>query len=184
MRRLSRRLVLPMGKSPRSAACVVCVLVLVVGLAAGESPGGTATVFHIQTATPSQQLAERYVSVTIDASNCQRGFAPLNEPSVSYKAQVLGKALSPAVLRIGGTSGDALTCACPVCGRVCVWPCVCVAVCVCVCVWAHVSPGRRLLNTIPEPEPDWTLLGFVIGLLGVAVIGVVLANRLSNRRVD
>ena len=135
MRRLSRRLVLPMGKSPRSAACVVCVLVLVVGLAAGESPGGTATVFHIQTATPSQQLAERYVSVTIDASNCQRGFAPLNEPSVSYKAQVLGKALSPAMLRIGGTSGDALTCACPVCGRVCVWPCVCVAVCVCVCVY-------------------------------------------------
>ena len=61
---------------------------------------------------------------------------------------------------------------------------VCVCVCACVCVWAYVSPGRRLLNTIPEPEPDWTLLGFVIGLLGVAVIGVVLANRLSNRRVD
>ena len=127
VRRLLRRLVLPMGKWPRNAACVACVLVLVVGLAAGESPGGTATVFHIQTATPSQQLAERYVSVTIDASNCQRGFAPLNEPSVSYKAQVLGKALSPAMLRIGGTSGDALTCACPVYGR------VCVAVCVCVC---------------------------------------------------
>ena len=137
VRRLSRRLVLPMGKWPRNAACVACVLVLVVGLAAGESPGGTATVFHIQTATPSQQLAERYVSVTIDASNCQRGFAPLNEPSVSYKAQVLGKALSPAMLRIGGTSGDALTCACPVCGRVC----VCSRVAVCGHVYGAVCVG-------------------------------------------
>ena len=68
-----------------------------------------ATTVEIQTSTPARGINPRFLSVTIDASLVRHHFAPLNFSDPNTLS--LAKALAPAILRIGGTSADAMTCA-------------------------------------------------------------------------